>query len=101
MPVRARRPNEVWLIDLTEMRGLFRLKASTVAVVLDAHARLPVAAQIFGLEIRARHRARDSDGRWNPIDDHRRGGMREVVDGIGGHRVEGQRALVPNSNAAR
>ena len=41
------RPNEVWLNDLTEVRGLFRVKTWKVAAVLDACARLPIAAQVF------------------------------------------------------
>jgi len=47
LPVRARRPNDIWLIDLTDLHGFSRLRTWKVAAVLDAHARLPIAAQEF------------------------------------------------------
>jgi transposase InsO family protein len=57
-PVRARRPNDVWLIDLTTIRSLFGLRTFKVGVVLDAYARLPLAAGVFVREPTARQMAR-------------------------------------------
>lgn len=45
--VRARYPNHVWMMDLTEIPGLFRLFSFKLAVVLDVFSRLPLAARVF------------------------------------------------------
>lgn len=51
--VRARRPNHVWMIDITEIPGVFRLFCFKLAVLLDVRSRLPLAAQVFLAEPRA------------------------------------------------
>jgi putative transposase len=45
--VRARYPNHVWMVDLTEIPGLLRLFSFKLAVVLDAFSRAPLAARVF------------------------------------------------------
>ena len=56
--MRARKANDVWLIDLTTIRSLFGLHTFHVGVVLDAYARLPLSAGVFAREPTARHMAR-------------------------------------------
>jgi hypothetical protein len=34
--VRARRPNHIWMVDLTDVKGMFSLVTSKVRVVFDA-----------------------------------------------------------------
>ena len=48
--VGARYPNHVWMADLTEVPGLFRLFLFKLAVVLDVFSRLPLAAEVFHQE---------------------------------------------------
>ncbi len=43
----ARRPNHVWLIDLTSIPSLFRATTVHLAVILDAFARRPLAWRVF------------------------------------------------------
>jgi len=45
--VEARRPNHVWMIDLTEIPGLFRIFSFKLAVVIDVFSRMPLAARVF------------------------------------------------------
>ena len=45
--VRARYPNHVWMLDLTEIPGFLRLFSFKLAVVLDAFSRAPLAARVF------------------------------------------------------
>ncbi len=65
----ARCPNHVWLIDLTNIPGLFRLVTFKLAVVFDAYARMPLAARVFYGEpsataiVRLFHRAVATHGR--------------------------------------
>ena len=48
--VRAKRPNHVWMVDLTDVKGLFGLVTFKVAVVFDAFSRMALSAQIFSKE---------------------------------------------------
>jgi putative transposase len=48
--VAARYPNHVWLADITEIPGLFRLFVWKLSVVFDAFSRLPLAWKVFGSE---------------------------------------------------
>jgi transposase InsO family protein len=45
--VRARCPHHVWMLDLTEIPGLFRLFSFKLALVFDAFSRAPLAAAVF------------------------------------------------------
>ncbi len=45
--VRARNPNHVWMVDLTDVRGLFGLKTFKIAVVFDVFSRMPLSARVF------------------------------------------------------
>ncbi|HEY6332340.1 MAG TPA: DDE-type integrase/transposase/recombinase [Blastocatellia bacterium] len=46
----AKHPNHVWMIDITEIPGLFNLFKFKLAVVLDVFSRMPLAAQFFTKE---------------------------------------------------
>src|SRR5450759_2889387 len=48
--VRARRPNHIWMVDLTDVKGLFSLVTFKVAVVFDAFSRMPLSARILSKE---------------------------------------------------
>src|ERR1039457_5584475 len=48
--VRAKRPNHVWMVDLTDVKGLFGLMTFKVAVVFDAFSRMPLSARILSKE---------------------------------------------------
>jgi transposase InsO family protein len=48
--VTARGPNDVWLLDLTSVKGLFGLQGFRIAAVLDAFSRAPLAVRVFGAE---------------------------------------------------
>jgi transposase InsO family protein len=48
--VTARGPNDVWLLDLTHVKGLFGLQRFRIAAVLDALSRAPLAVRVFGAE---------------------------------------------------
>jgi transposase InsO family protein len=48
--VSARYPHHVWMADLTEVPGLFRLFSFKVAVILDVFSRLPLASRVFTKE---------------------------------------------------
>lgn len=43
--VRAKRPNHVWMVDLTDVKGLFGIVTFKVAVVFDAFSRMAVATR--------------------------------------------------------
>jgi transposase InsO family protein len=45
--VRAKHPNHVWMVDLTDVKGLFGLVTFKVAVVFDAFSRMPLSARVF------------------------------------------------------
>jgi transposase InsO family protein len=45
--VRAKYPNHVWMLDLTEIPGLLRLFSFKLAVILDVFSRAPLAARVF------------------------------------------------------
>jgi transposase InsO family protein/DNA-binding transcriptional regulator YiaG len=45
--VRARFPNHVWMIDITEIPGFLRLFSFKLAVVFDAFSRAPLSARVF------------------------------------------------------
>jgi len=45
--VRARFPNHVWMVDLTEIPGFLRLFSFKLALVLDVFSRMPLAARVF------------------------------------------------------
>jgi transposase InsO family protein len=51
--VRAKRPNHVWMVDLTDVKGLFGLVTFKVAVVFDAFSRMPRSAWVFSKEASA------------------------------------------------
>jgi transposase InsO family protein/DNA-binding XRE family transcriptional regulator len=51
--VRAKRPNHVWMVDLTDVKGLFGLVTFKVAVVFDAFSRMPLSARVFSKEASA------------------------------------------------
>ena len=60
--VKARRPNHVWMCDLTLVRGLFGLRTFHIAVILDVFSRLPLLAKVYskaptGAEIAALFRS--------------------------------------------
>jgi transposase InsO family protein len=48
--VRAKYPNHVWMADLTEMPGLFRLFAWKLALVFDVFSRMPLGWKLFKAE---------------------------------------------------
>jgi len=52
--VRAKRPNHVWMVDLTDVKGLFGLVTFKVAVVFDAFSRMPFSVRVFSKEASAR-----------------------------------------------
>jgi transposase InsO family protein len=56
--VRAKRPNHVWMVDLTDVKGLFGLLTFKVAVVFDAFSRMPLSAKVFSKEASAHEIAR-------------------------------------------
>jgi len=44
--LRAKSPNHIWMADVTEIPGLFRLFTFRLAVVFDVFSRLPLAASL-------------------------------------------------------
>jgi transposase InsO family protein len=56
--VRAKRPNHVWMVDLTDVKGLFGLVTFKVAVVFDAFSRMPLSVRVFSKEASALEIAR-------------------------------------------
>ena len=56
--VRAKRPNHVWMVDLTDVKGLFGLVTFKVAVVFDAFSRMPLSVTVFSKEASAPEIAR-------------------------------------------
>ncbi len=56
--VRARFPNHVWMIDITELPGFLRLFSFKLAVVFDAFSRAPLSARVFLREPSGRQTAR-------------------------------------------
>jgi transposase InsO family protein len=56
--VRAKRPNHVWMVDLTDVKGLFGIVTFKVAVVFDAFSRMPLSASVFSKEASALEIAR-------------------------------------------
>ena len=45
--LRAKRPGHIWMLDLTEIRGLFDLFKFKLAVVIDVFSRMPMLGQVF------------------------------------------------------
>ncbi len=45
--VSARYPNHIWMADLTEIPGLFRLFSFHLTVLFDVFSRMPLAARLF------------------------------------------------------
>jgi hypothetical protein len=43
----AKRPNHIWIADISLVRGLFGLHTFHVAAILDVYSRLPLVAQVF------------------------------------------------------
>jgi transposase InsO family protein/DNA-binding transcriptional regulator YiaG len=56
--VRAKRPNHVWMVDLTDVKGLFGIVTFKVAVVFDAFSRMPLSVWVFSKEASALEIAR-------------------------------------------
>src|ERR1035441_1816168 len=56
--VRAKRPNHIWMVDLTDVKGLFGIVTFKVAVVFDAFSRMPLSARVFSKEPSAAEMAR-------------------------------------------
>jgi transposase InsO family protein len=56
--VRAKHPNHVWMVDLTDVKGLFGLVTFKVAVVFDAFSRMPLSVRVFRKEPSAAEIAR-------------------------------------------
>jgi transposase InsO family protein len=48
--VRARYPNHVWMVDLTDVRGLFGITTFKVGAVFDVFSRMPLSARVFSKE---------------------------------------------------
>jgi transposase InsO family protein len=46
----ARRPNQRWILDITQVKACFGLLSFRVAALLDAFSRLPLAARAFRCE---------------------------------------------------
>jgi transposase InsO family protein len=51
--VRAKRPNHVWMVDLTDVKSLFGIVTFKVAVVFDAFSRMPLSVRVFSKEASA------------------------------------------------
>jgi transposase InsO family protein len=45
--IRAQFPNHVWMVDLTDVRGLFGLKTFKVGAVFDVFSRMPLSTRVF------------------------------------------------------
>ncbi len=48
--VKAKRPNHVWMVDLTDVKELFGIVTFKIAVVFDAFSRMPLSARVFSKE---------------------------------------------------
>jgi transposase InsO family protein len=48
--VRARYPNHVWMVNLTEVRGLFGIMTFKAGAVFDVFSRMPFSAKVFSCE---------------------------------------------------
>jgi len=48
--LRARHPNHLWMIDITEIPSWFRIFTFRLALVLDVFSRFPLAWKVFWLE---------------------------------------------------
>jgi len=48
--VRARYPNHVWMVDLTDVRALFGITTFKVGAVFDVFSRMPLSARVFSRE---------------------------------------------------
>jgi putative transposase len=48
--LKAKRPNHIWMLDITEIVGLFGLFRFKLAVVLDVFSRMPLAGRVFTSE---------------------------------------------------
>jgi Integrase core domain len=45
--VKARRPNDVWMTDLTDIPSFFWVLSFKLAMVIDVFSRMPLAAKVF------------------------------------------------------
>ena len=45
--LKAKSPNHIWMMDITEISGLFRLFTFKLVVLLDVFSRFPLAARVF------------------------------------------------------
>jgi transposase InsO family protein len=57
-PLRAKRPNDLWFLDITQVKALFGFRRLRVAGVLDAFSRMPLAIGVFVREPTASDLAR-------------------------------------------
>jgi transposase InsO family protein/DNA-binding XRE family transcriptional regulator len=48
--IRARYPNHIWMVDLTDVRGLFEISTFKVGAVFDVFSRMPLSARVFSRE---------------------------------------------------
>jgi transposase InsO family protein len=48
--LKAKYPNHIWMLDITEIAGLFGLFRFKLAVVLDVFSRMPLAGKVFTSE---------------------------------------------------
>jgi len=56
--VRAKRPNHIWMVDLTDVKGLFGIVTFKIAVVFDAFSRTPLSVTVLSKEASAHEIAR-------------------------------------------
>jgi hypothetical protein len=56
--VRARYPNHVWMVDLTDIRGLFGITTFKAGAVFDVFSRMPLSTRVFSREPNAAEIAR-------------------------------------------
>jgi transposase InsO family protein len=60
--VRARYPNHVWMVDLTDVRGLFGVTTYKVGAIFDVFSRMPLSARVFSKEPSSAYIARFVSG---------------------------------------
>ena len=61
--VRARYPNHIWMVDLTDVRGLFGITTFKVGAVFDVFSRMPLSARVFSKEPTSAELARFTSSR--------------------------------------
>ena len=60
----ARRPNHVWMVDLTDVSGLFGVTTFKVGAVFDVFSRMPLSAGVFSREPNSAEVAPGNDPRF-------------------------------------